>query len=128
MRPGVEADLEPALELYHATFPEGSSPTTPGATASPTGSVYLAERDGRPLAFLNIDPNDRWAYQIGVAAGALARRGQLPPPRACSRTTGAAIPASVLGLSVEADNTPALRPPTAGLRPWLVLQSYELWL
>ena len=38
-------------------------------------------------------------------------------------------PGEVIGLSVEADNLPALRLlRRQGFAPWLVLQSYELWL
>ena len=35
---------------------------------------------GAPLAFLNIDPSDRWAYQIGVVAQERSRGvGRIPP-------------------------------------------------
>jgi ribosomal protein S18 acetylase RimI-like enzyme len=129
VRPGVEADLEPALELYHETFPEGLFPDDTWREGLATGSVYLAERDGRPLAFLNIDPSDRWAYQIGVVAQERSRGvGNFLLSRVLE-DYWSRHPGEVLGLSVEADNTPALRLlRRQGFAPWLVLQSYELWL
>jgi ribosomal protein S18 acetylase RimI-like enzyme len=129
VRPGVEADLDSALELYHDTFPEGLFPDDSWRDGLAKGSVYLAEREGRALAFLNIDPSDRWAYQIGVAAQERSRGvGNVLLSRALEDYWGR-HPGEVLGLSVEADNTPALRLlRRQGFAPWLVLQSYELWL
>ncbi len=91
--------------------------------------MYLAERDGAPLAFVNIDPNDRWAYQIGVVAH---ERSQGVGRFLLSRVLEdywTEHPGEILGLSVEADNVPALKLlRRQGFAPWLVLQSYELWL
>jgi ribosomal protein S18 acetylase RimI-like enzyme len=129
VRPGVEADLESALQLYHETFPDGLFPDDSWRDGLAKGSVYLAEREGTPLAFLNIDPNDRWAYQIGVVAKERSRGvGNFLLSRVLE-DYWSRHPGEVLGLSVEADNTPALRLlRRQGFAPWLVLQSYELWL
>ena len=129
VRRGDAGDLEPALALYHSTFPEGVFPDDAWREGLAKGSVYLAERDGAPLAFVNIDPNDRWAYQIGVVAH---ERSQGVGRFLLSRVLEdywTEHPGEILGLSVEADNVPALKLlRRQGFAPWLVLQSYELWL
>jgi ribosomal protein S18 acetylase RimI-like enzyme len=129
VRRGEVGDLEPALLLYHATFPEGEFPDDAWRNGLAKGSVYLAERQGSPLAFLNIDPNDRWAYQIGVVAHERSRGvGQYLLSRVL-QDYWAEHPGEIVGLSVEADNVPALKLlRRQGFAPWLVLQSYELWL
>ncbi len=122
-------DLEPALSLYHATFPEGVFPDESWRDGLAKGSVFLAERKGTPLAFVNIDPNDRWAYQIGVVAEERSRGvGNFLLSRVLQEYW-TEHPGEVLGLSVEADNVAALRLlRRQGFAPWLVLQPYELWL
>ena len=129
VRRGDAADLEPALGLYHATFPEGVFPDDAWREGLARGSVYLAERQGTALAFLNLDPSDRWAYQIGVVEQERSRGvGRYLLSRVLEEYW-AEHPGEVVGMSVEADNTPALRLlRRQGFGPWLVLQSYELWL
>jgi ribosomal protein S18 acetylase RimI-like enzyme len=129
IRRGESADLENALGLYHSTFPEGVFPDDAWRDGLAKGSVYLAERDGSPLAFLNLDPNDRWAYQIGVV---MQERSRGVGRYLFSRVLEGywtEHPGEILGLAVEADNVPALKLlRSQGFAPWLVLQSYELWL
>jgi ribosomal protein S18 acetylase RimI-like enzyme len=129
VRRGGADDLEPALGLYHSTFPEGVFPDEAWRNGLAKGSVYLAERKGAPLAFVNIDPNDRWAYQIGVVAQERSRGvGNFLLSRVLEEYW-LEHPGEVLGLSVEADNVAALRLlRRQGFAPWLVLQPYELWL
>jgi ribosomal protein S18 acetylase RimI-like enzyme len=129
VRRGEPEDLEPALSLYHSTFPEGVFPDEAWRNGLAKGSVYLAERRGTPLAFVNIDTNDRWAYQIGVVAQERSRGvGNFLLSRVLQEYW-AEHPGEVLGLSVEADNVAALRLlRRQGFAPWLVLQPYELWL
>jgi ribosomal protein S18 acetylase RimI-like enzyme len=129
VRRGDDDDLESALALYHDTFPEGLFPDQAWRDGLARGTLYLAERDGDPLAFLNIDPSDRWAYQIGVAAHERSRGvGHYLLSRVLE-DYWSDHPGEVLGLSVEADNLPALRLlRRQGFAPWLVLQSYELWV
>jgi ribosomal protein S18 acetylase RimI-like enzyme len=129
VRRGKAEDLGPALSLYHSTFPEGVFPDDAWREGLAKGSVYLAERKGTPLAFVNIDPNDRWAYQIGVVAQERSRGvGNFLLSRVLEEYW-AEHPGEVLGLSVEADNVAALRLlRRQGFAPWLVLQPYELWL
>jgi GNAT superfamily N-acetyltransferase len=129
VRRGKAEDLGPALSLYHSTFPEGVFPDDAWREGLAKGSVYLAERKGTPLAFVNIDPNDRWAYQIGVVAQERSRGvGNFLLSRVLEEYWGE-HPGEVLGLSVEADNVAALRLlRRQGFAPWLVLQPYELWL
>lgn len=129
VRPGTEQDLTAALALYHETFPDGLFPDEAWREGLAQGSVYLAERASVPLAFLNIDQSDRFVYQIGVVA---QERSRGVGHFLLSRTLEdywKRHPGEMLGLSVEADNMPALRLlRRQGFAPWLVLQSYELWL
>jgi ribosomal protein S18 acetylase RimI-like enzyme len=129
VRRAAAGDLEPALSLYHSTFPEGVFPDDAWREGLAKGSVYLAVREGSPLAFVNIDTNDRWAYQIGVVAHERSRGvGSFLLSRALEEYWSE-HPGEILGLSVEADNVPALKLLRGqGFAPWLVLQSYELWL
>ena len=129
VRRGQADDLEPALALYHSTFPEGVFPDDAWREGLAKGSVYLAERKGTPLAFINIDQSDRWLYQIGVIAQERSRGvGHFLLSRVL-QDYWTKHPGEVVGLSVEADNLPALRLlRRQGFAPWLVLQSYELWL
>ena len=128
VRRAAPDDLDAALRLYHETFPDGVFPDDAWRDGLEKGSVYLAEREGEPLAFLNIDRSDRWAYQIGVVAEERSRGvGQFLLSRVLE-TYWSEHPGEMLGLSVEADNVPALRLlRKQGFAPWLVLQSYELW-
>jgi ribosomal protein S18 acetylase RimI-like enzyme len=127
VRAGTAADLDAALRLYHETFPHGVFPDDAWRDGLAKGSVYLAERDGRALAFLNIDAADRWAYHIGVVEGERSRGvGGCLLSRVLEHYWSR-HPGETLGLSVEADNLPALRLlRRQGFAPWLVLQSYEL--
>jgi ribosomal protein S18 acetylase RimI-like enzyme len=129
VRRGVEDDLETALALYHSTFPEGVFPDETWREGLAKGSVYLAERGGSPLAFANIDANDRWAYQIGVVEEERARGVGAFLLSRVLEAYWAERPDEVVGLSVEADNVAALKLlQRQGFAPWLVLQPYELWL
>jgi ribosomal protein S18 acetylase RimI-like enzyme len=129
VRRGDAGDLEPALRLYHETFPEGVFPDDAWRDGLARGSVYLAERAGEPLAFLNLDPSDRWAYQIGVVAQERSRGVGRTLLSHVLQQYWTEHPGEVIGMSVEADNHPALRLlRRQGFAPWLVLQSYELWL
>jgi ribosomal protein S18 acetylase RimI-like enzyme len=129
VRRGTPADLDAALQLYHECFPAGVFPDEAWRRALAGGTVYLAEGDGRPLAFLDIDPSDRWAYHIGVVEGERSRGvAGLIVSRALS-DYWAGHPGETVGLSVEADNVPVLRLlRRQGFAPLLVLQSYELIL
>ena len=122
-------DLEAALGLYHETFPEGVFSDDAWRDGLAKGSVHLAERQGTPLAFVNLDPSDRWAYQIGVVQRERSRGvGRYLLSRVLEEYW-TQRPGEVIGMSVEADNLPALRLlRRQGFAPWLVLQSYELWL
>lgn len=129
VRRGTVDDLDRALRLYHETFPEGVFPDDSWRDGLAKGSVHLAERGGEPLAFVNLDPSDRWAYQIGVVAQERSRgMGRFLLSRVLEGYWHE-HPGEVVGMSVDADNVPALRMlRRQGFAPWLVLQSYELWL
>jgi ribosomal protein S18 acetylase RimI-like enzyme len=129
VRAGTTADLDAALRLYHETFPQGVFPDDAWREGLAKGSVYLAEREGRALAFVNIDAADRWAYHIGVIEDERSRGvGRCLLSRVLE-DYWSRHPGETLGLSVEADNVPALRLlRRQGFAPWLVLQSYELSL
>ena len=126
---GAQPTSTRALTLYHSTFPEGVFPDEAWQEGLAKGSVYLAERAGTPLAFVNIDANDRWAYQIGVVAEERSRGvGNFLLSRVLE-DYWREHPDEVVGLSVEADNVAALKLlRRQGFAPWLVLQPYELWL
>ncbi|HSK16561.1 MAG TPA: GNAT family N-acetyltransferase [Gaiellaceae bacterium] len=129
IRRGGEDDYEEALRLYRETFPEGVFPDEAWREGLEKGSVYLAERGGAPLALLNIDASDRWAYQIGVAAEERSQGVARWLLSQALQEYWREHPGETLGLSVEADNLPALRLlRRQGFAPLLVLQSYELWL
>ena len=129
VRRGRPDDLEAAVRLYHECFPEGVFPDESWREALARGTVWLAESDGQLLAFLDIDPSDRWAYHIGVVESERARGlGRFLLSRALDDywTSHAE---ETIGVSVEADNVPSLRLlRRQGFAPWLVLQSYQLRL
>jgi ribosomal protein S18 acetylase RimI-like enzyme len=129
VRRAAPGDLEAALRLYHVCFPDGVFPDEAWRQALDRGTVWLAESGGRPLAFLDIDPSDRWAYHIGVIESERARGlGRFLLSRALE-DYWTSHPDETIGLSVEADNLPSLRLlRRQGFAPWLVLQSYELRL
>jgi ribosomal protein S18 acetylase RimI-like enzyme len=129
VRRGTPEDLEAAIRLYHECFPEGVFPDESWREALARGTVWLADSDGQLLAFLDIDPSDRWAYHIGVVESERARGlGRFLLSRALDDywTSHAE---ETIGVSVEADNVPSLRLlRRQGFAPWLVLQSYQLRL
>jgi ribosomal protein S18 acetylase RimI-like enzyme len=129
VRRGTPGDLDAAIRLYHECFPRGVFPDESWRGALERGSVWLAEADSRPLAFLDIDPSDRWAYHLGVVESERARGvGRFLLSRALA-DHWSAHPDETVGLAVEADNLPSLRLLRGqGFAPWLVLQSYELHL
>lgn len=129
VRRGTPDDLDAAIRLYHECFPRGVFPDDSWRAALDRGTVWLAEAGREPLAFLDIDPSDRWAYHIGVGESERARGlGRYLLSRALE-DYWASHPDETVGLSVEADNLPALRLlRRQGFAPWLVLQSYELHL
>ena len=127
VRRGVPEDLETALELYRECFPDGAFPETAWREGLEAGSVYLAEWEDRALAIVNIDPNDRWIYHLGVTE---SERSHGVGAYILSRATQdywEQRPGEVLGLSVRADNLPALRLyRRQGFAPLLVVESFEL--
>lgn len=129
VRRGTADDLQAAVRLYHDCFPGGAFPDESWRAALARGTVWLAESDDDLLAFLDIDPSDRWAYHIGVVESERARGlGSFLLSRALE-DYWAAHEGEAIGVSVEADNLPSLRLlRRRGFAPWLVLQSYELRL
>jgi ribosomal protein S18 acetylase RimI-like enzyme len=129
VRRGRPDDLDAAIRLYHECFPKGVFPDDSWREALERGTVWLAAAGERPLAFLDIDPSDRWAYHIGVIESERSRGlGRFLLSRALD-DYWADHPGQTIGVSVEADNLPSLRLlRRQGFAPWLVLQSYELGL
>jgi ribosomal protein S18 acetylase RimI-like enzyme len=127
VRRGVPDDLDAALDLYRECFPGGAFPETAWREGLEAGSVYLAESEERALAVVNIDPSDRWIYHLGVTE---SERSQGVGGFILSRATEdywKERPGEVLGLSVRADNLPALRLyRRQGFAPLLVVESFEL--
>jgi ribosomal protein S18 acetylase RimI-like enzyme len=127
VRRGAPADLDMALRLYRECFPGGAFPDVAWREGLEAGSVYLAEADGRALAIVNIDPSDRWVYHLGVTE---SERSHGVGAYILSRAIEdywEERPGEILGLSVRADNLPALRLyRRQGFAPLLVVESFEL--
>lgn len=124
---GTEDDLETALRLYRECFPGGIFPEVAWSQGLEAGTVYLADANGQALAVVNIDPNDRWIYHLGVTESERAHGvGGYVLSRALE-DYWESHPDDVLGLSVRADNLPALRLyRRQGFAPLLVVESFEL--
>jgi ribosomal protein S18 acetylase RimI-like enzyme len=127
VRRGSADDLDAALELYHECFPEGVFPDVAWRESLEDGTVYLAEAKGKGLAVVNIDPSDRWIYHLGVIESERSHGvGGYVLSRALQDYWDG-HPGDVLGLSVRADNLPALRLyRRQGFAPLLVVESFEL--
>lgn len=127
VRPGTSEDLSTALRLYRECFPGGVFPDGAWREGLDAGSVYLAEVAGTSLAVVNIDPSDRWIYHLGVTE---SERSQGVGGYILSRALAnywERHPDEALGLSVRADNLPALRLyRRQGFAPLLVVESFEL--
>lgn len=129
VRRGKPEDLPAAIGLYHELFPRGVFPDRAWSAAIDRGFLWLAEEAGGPVALLDIDPSDHWAYHIGVVESERSRGlgGFLLSEALGDYWTS--HPDQTVGLAVEADNLPSLRLlRRQGFAPWLVLQSYELQL
>jgi [ribosomal protein S18]-alanine N-acetyltransferase len=129
VRTGGSKDLAATLRLYEECFPDGAFPESAWREALEHGDVSIAELDGEAQAFVSIDPADRWIYHLGVTA---SERSQGIGSRVLSEALAAywaGHPKETLGLSVQADNVPALRVyRRQGFMPLLILQSFELRL
>jgi ribosomal protein S18 acetylase RimI-like enzyme len=127
VRRGTPEDLGTALELYRECFPDGVFPDVAWRSGLDHGAVYLAEAGAEALAVVHIDPSDRWIYHLGVIEGERSHGvGAYVLSRAV-RDYWDGHPGEVLGLSVRADNVPALRLyRRQGFAPLLVVESFEL--
>jgi ribosomal protein S18 acetylase RimI-like enzyme len=127
VRQGEPDDLQAALRIYRECFPGGIFPESAWQEALGRGSVYFAEGEGSSLAMVSIDPSDRWLYHVGVTESERQRGlGGWLVSEALS-DYWRRHPGDTLGLSVRADNLPALRLyRRQGFAPWLVLQSFQL--
>jgi ribosomal protein S18 acetylase RimI-like enzyme len=127
VRTGTSEDLDTALHLYRECFPGGVFPDAAWREGLEAGSVYLAELAGTSLAVVNIDPSDRWIYHLGVTE---SERSHGVGSYILSRALAdywERHPDEALGLSVRADNLPALRLyRRQGFAPLLVVESFEL--
>ena len=127
VRRGRPADLETTLALYRECFPDGPFPDSAWGKGLEAGSVYLAESGGNVLAIVDIDPSERWVYHLGVTE---PQRSQGVGGYVLSRALvdyWEDRPGEPLGLSVRADNLPALRLyRRQGFVPLLVVESFEL--
>ena len=129
VRRGNPEDLAAALALYHECFPEGRFPESIWRAGLERGTVYLAEERGEILALVDIDSSDRWIYHLGVAENARSRGLGAFLLSCALEDYWEEHPGESLGLSVAADNVPAIRLyRRQGFAPWLVLQTFELSL
>jgi ribosomal protein S18 acetylase RimI-like enzyme len=122
-------DLDAVLALYRECFPDDRFPEGALRSGLDDGTVYVAEVEHRPAGLLTIDPADRWIYLVGVTAD---ERGHGVGGLLLSRALEdywMDHPGEALGLSVRADNEPAVRLyRRQGFRPTILLQVYELHL
>jgi ribosomal protein S18 acetylase RimI-like enzyme len=127
VRAGTADDLDATMRLYRECFPDGAFPQSAWATGLEQGAVYLGETGGEAQAMVNIDAADRWIYHLGVTTD---ERDQGVGAYVLSEALAAywsKHPGETLGLSVHADNLPALRLyRRQGFAPMLVLQAFEL--
>jgi ribosomal protein S18 acetylase RimI-like enzyme len=127
VRAGTPDDLQVTLRLYRECFPDGAFPESAWQSGLEEGAVYIGEAGGEARAIVNIDEPDRWIYHLGVTE---SERDQGVGAYVLSEALAAYWsnhPGETLGLSVHADNLPALRLyRRQGFAPMLVLQSFEL--
>jgi ribosomal protein S18 acetylase RimI-like enzyme len=127
VRRGRPEDIEATLELYRECFPSGRFPETVWRRGLELGTIYLAEEAGRPVAMVDIDSSDRWIYHLGVATTEREQGIGAYLLSAALDDYWAEHPGETIGLSVAADNVPAIRLyRRQGFAPWLVLQHLEL--
>ena len=127
VRRGTMNDLDATMRLYLECFPDGSFPESAWRDGLDQGAVFIGESTGEPVAMVNIDSPDRWIYHLGVAeSGRSQGVGSYVLSEALA-SYWADHPGETLGLSVRADNMPALRLyRRQGFAPLLVLQAFEL--
>ena len=128
-RRGEPGDLAGALALYRECFPDGQFPEEIWRRGLEQGNVYLAEDGERFVGLVDIDSSDRWVYHLGVTRSEREHGvGAFLLSRALE-SYWRVHPGETLGLSVGADNVPAVRIyRRQGFAPWLVLQYFELML
>jgi ribosomal protein S18 acetylase RimI-like enzyme len=127
VRPGTPDDLDATMRLYRECFPDGSFPESAWLAGLEQGAVYIGEARGESRAMVNIDAADRWIYHLGVTADERDRGIGAYVLSEALAGYWSHHPGETLGLSVEADNLPALRLyRRQGFAPMLVLQAFEL--
>jgi ribosomal protein S18 acetylase RimI-like enzyme len=127
VRRGTIHDLEPTMRLYRECFPDGSFPESAWRAGLEAGAVYIGYAGGEARAMVNIDASDRWIYHLGVTASERDQGVGAYVLSEALRGYWSSHPGETLGLSVHADNLPALRLyRRQGFAPLLVLQAFEL--
>ena len=115
------------MRLYLECFPDGAFPESAWEAGLEQGTVYVVESEGAARAVVNIDPADRWIYHLGVAESERAQGVGSYVLSEALASYWSSHPGETLGLSVQADNLPALRLyRRQGFAPLLVLQAFEL--
>jgi ribosomal protein S18 acetylase RimI-like enzyme len=127
VRRGEPGDLRGAIALYKECFPEGEFPDAVWRRGLEQGNVFLAEDGHRIVGLVDIDPSDRWIYHLGVTRSEREHGVGAFLLSSALESYWQAHPGETLGLSVAADNVPAVRLyRRQGFAPWLVLQYFEL--
>jgi ribosomal protein S18 acetylase RimI-like enzyme len=115
------------MQLYRECFPDGSFPESAWLAGLEHGAVYIGEAGGESRAMVNIDAADRWIYHLGVTEDERDRGIGAYVLSEALAGYWSIHPGETLGLSVQADNLPALRLyRRQGFAPMLVLQAFEL--
>jgi ribosomal protein S18 acetylase RimI-like enzyme len=129
VRRGDPTDLAGALALYRECFPDGQFPEGVWQRGLERGNVFLAEVGDRIVGLVDIDASDRWIYHLGVTRSEREHGVGAFLLSSALESYWRAHPGETLGLSVGADNIPAVRLyRRQGFAPWLVLQYFELRL
>ena len=127
VRPGTPEDLDATMRLYRECFPDGAFPESAWLAGLEQGAVYIGEAGRERRAMVSIDAADRWIYHLGVTADERDRGIGAYVLSEALAGYWSSHPGETLGLSVQADNLPALRLyRRQGFAPMLVLQAFEL--
>ena len=127
VRPGTHEDFDATMRLYRECFPDGAFPESAWLAGLEQGAVYIGEAGRERRAMVSIDAADRWIYHLGVTADERDRGIGAYVLSEALAGYWSSHPGETLGLSVQADNLPALRLyRRQGFAPMLVLQAFEL--
>jgi ribosomal protein S18 acetylase RimI-like enzyme len=124
VRRGTAADADAVFALYREGFPHGTRTPEVWRRWLERGEVTLVESGGAPVAFTHVQSG--WLTHLGVTESTRGRGlGELAMSEALSEHWRV-HPGDVLHLTVEAENTAAIRLyRRLGFAPWLLLEAFD---